>query len=120
MRRAQPWKTNRSRVLRSNATSAEDVLWYHLRNRNLNGFKFVRQAPVENCFADFLCKEAHLIVEIDGGTHGEPQEIAADALRTSELEKLGYKVFRAHNRDIYDNIDGVLDHIAAILEGRDN
>jgi very-short-patch-repair endonuclease len=118
MRRSQPWKTDRSRVLRSNATSAEDVLWYHLRNRHLNGFKFVRQAPIESYFADFLCKEACLIVEVDGGTHGESHEIAADTSRTIALEKLGYKVVRAHNQDIYDNIDGVLDQIVAILEGR--
>jgi very-short-patch-repair endonuclease len=118
MRRAQPWKTNRSRALRFNATSAEDVLWYHLRNRNLNGFKFVRQAPIENFFADFLCRETRLIVEVDGGTHGEPHEIAADAVRTAVLEKLGFKIIRTHNRDIYDNIDGVLEHIVAVLEGR--
>ncbi len=105
--------------MRSNATSAEDVLWFHLRNRSLNGFKFVRQAPIENYFADFLCKEARLIVEVDGGTHGKLHEIAADAVRTAVLEKLDYKIVRAHNRDIYDNIHGVLDHIAAVLEGRE-
>lgn len=119
MRRSQPWKTNRSRALRSNATSAEDVLWFHLRNRNLNGFKFVRQAPVENYFADFLCREARLIVEVDGGTHGELHEIAADAVRTAVLAKFGYKIFRAHNRQIYDNIDGVLEGIVAVLERQD-
>lgn len=119
MRRSQPWKTNRSRVLRSNAASAEDVLWFHLRNRNMNGFKFVRQVPIDKYFADFLCREAHLIVEVDGGTHGEPHEITADAVRTAALENLGYKIIRAHNRDIYDNIEGVLDSIAAILECRE-
>ena len=118
MRRSQPWKTNRSRVLRSNATSAEDVLWHHLRNRHLNGFKFVRQATIENYFADFLCREARFIVEVDGGTHGEPHEMAADAERTQVLEKLGYKIFRVRNGDIYDNINFVLDHILAALEGR--
>ncbi len=105
--------------MRSNATSAEDVLWYCLRNRNLNGFKFVRQAPIETYFADFLCREAGLIVEVDGGTHGEPNEIAADAVRTAVLKKRGYKIVRAYNGDIHENIDGVLEHIVAVLEGRD-
>jgi very-short-patch-repair endonuclease len=118
MRRAQPWKTNRARVLRSNATSAEDVLWFHLRNRHLNGFKFVRQGPVENYFADFICKEQRLIVEVDGGTHSEPHETEGDGERTTALEKLGYKIFRVQNIDIYENIDGVLEHILAVLEGR--
>ncbi len=119
MRRSQPWKTNRARVLRSNATSAEDILWYHLRNRHLSGFKFVRQAPIENYFADFLCREERLIVEVDGGTHSEPQEIAADAARTRALERLGYRIIRAHNGEIYENFDGVLELILAVLEGRE-
>ena len=120
MRRSQPWKTNRSRVLRSNASSAEDVLWFHLRNRHLKGFKFVRQAPIEHYFADFLCREERLIVEVDGGTHGEPHEIAADAGRTAALEKRGYRILRAGNTDIYENINGVLELILAVLEGRDS
>ena len=100
MRRSQPWKTNRSRVLRSNATSAEDVLWFHLRNRNLNGFKFVRQAPIGIFFADFLCNQARLIVEADGGTHGELHEILFDADRSRQLEMLGYKILRVTNVDL--------------------
>src|SRR5437763_8532270 len=45
MRGAQPWRTNRARVLRSPLTSAEDRMWSALRNRQLNGLKFVRQCP---------------------------------------------------------------------------
>jgi len=119
MRRAQPWLTNRSRVLRSNAPSAEHVLWRRLRNRQLGGFKFVRQAPIESYFADFLCRERMLVIEVDGGTHSEPDEIAADASRNAMLEKAGYRLVRVSNADVYDNIDGVLDHVLAILDNRD-
>ena len=54
MRSQQPWRTNRSRVLRSQPISAEVKLWARLRNRQLGGLKFVRQAPVGRYFADFL------------------------------------------------------------------
>ena len=118
MRRSQPWKTNRSRVLRANSTSAEDILWYHLSNRNLNGHKFVRQAPIESYFADFLCREQRFIIKVDGATHGEPGDIGRDLKRSRALEALGYKIFRIHNADIVKNIDGVLDHILAVLEER--
>ena len=84
----------------------------------MSGFKFSRQAPVEAYFIDFVCREKRLIVEVDGGTHGEPHEIKADASRTAELEQLGYRVHRVSNRDIYDNIERVLEKIAAILESR--
>src|SRR5205085_4114938 len=46
MRGAQPWRTNRARVLRSPLTPAEDRMWSALRNRRLNGLKFVRQCPI--------------------------------------------------------------------------
>ena len=119
MRGPQPWKTNRSRSLRSQPVSAEERLWAYLRNRQLGGFKFVRQAPIGPYFADFLCREAKVVVEVDGATHGEDHEIVADQVRTRDLERLGYGVFRATNGDIYENVNGVLDQLLAILESRD-
>jgi very-short-patch-repair endonuclease len=108
MRRAQPWKTNRARVLRASETSAEAKLWSKLRDRRLDGLKFVRQAPIESYFVDFLCRDRKIIVEVDGGTHATDAEIVADAAREAELRRRGYRVFRATNDEIYDNIDGVL------------
>ncbi|WP_409561817.1 endonuclease domain-containing protein [Hyphomicrobium sp. MC8b] len=118
MRSTQPWKFNRSRILRSNATSAEAKLWFHLRDRRLGGFKFVRQFPIGDYFADFACREMHVVVEIDGGTHGTPSEIAKDRTREEELVMLGYKIVRINNADIYKNIDGVLDQLLAALQER--
>ena len=116
MRRAQPWKTNRARVLRANETSAEAKLWSELRNRQLAGLKFLRQAPIGPYFADFLCRERKLIVEIDGGTHATEAEIAADIARETALRVLGYRIFRARNEEIYDNIDGVIDTLLAFID----
>ncbi len=118
MRGPQPWRTNRSRVLRSKPISAEAQLWSRLRNRQLAGLKFVRQAPIEPYFADFLCREHKLVIEVDGGTHSTEAEAAADCKRTQELRRMGYRVFRAHNSDIYENIDGVLDTLLAFIEYR--
>ncbi|MCB1509682.1 MAG: DUF559 domain-containing protein, partial [Hyphomicrobiaceae bacterium] len=55
MRGTQPWRTNRARTLRSATTSAEDLLWQRLRNRQLGGLKFVRQFSIGPYFADFAC-----------------------------------------------------------------
>ncbi|MEZ0303456.1 MAG: endonuclease domain-containing protein [Hyphomicrobiaceae bacterium] len=116
MRRAQPWRTNRARVLRSKSSSAEDRLWSRLRNRNFAGLKFTRQAPVGPYFVDFLCRDRKIIVEVDGGTHGTAAEISHDERRATELRQLGYRVFRACNIDVYENIDGVLDTLLAFIE----
>ena len=117
MRRAQPWKTSRARTLGTYDTSAEAKLWSHLRNRNLGGFKFVRQAPIGHYFVDFLCREKRFIVEVDGATHSDNAELAADQAREAHLASLGYRVFRVANEDVYRSIDGVLDELLAMLSG---
>lgn len=118
MRRAQPWKTNRARVLRSNATSAEERLWTALRARRLDGRKFVRQCPIGPFFADFACRELKIIVEVDGGTHGTEDEVARDSARAAYLEDQGFRIFRATNQEVYDNLDGVLDALLAFIDGK--
>ena len=117
MRRAQPWRTNRARVLRDHSTSAEGRLWTKLRNRRLDGLKFVRQCPIGPFYADFVCRELKIIIEIDGATHGTDDEIARDRARTCFVSAEGYRVYRAHNGDIYENIDGVLDGMLAFIRG---
>ncbi len=118
MRGTQPWKTNRARVLRGNAVSAEAKLWSRLRNRQLGGFKFVRQAPIDIYFCDFLCREERLVVEVDGATHGERHEIERDNTRTRIIESLGFHIVRVQNQDLYGNIDGVLEGLLAVLQGK--
>ena len=117
MRTAQPWRTNRARTLRANQSSAERRLWQRLRNRQLFDYKFVRQAPIGPYFADFLCREASVIVETEGGTHASEAETAADAARAAALDAMGYRIFRVSNRDVYDDLDGVLDTLLQFVEG---
>ena len=116
MRSSQPWRTHRARVLRSEPISAEAKLWSKVRDRRLVGLKFVRQAAIGPYFVDFLCREPKVVVEVDGGTHGRDAEIAGDAARTADLERLGYRVFRVSNRDVYDNVERVLDALIAFVE----
>jgi very-short-patch-repair endonuclease len=58
--------TNRARSLRQTDNDAESKLWNELRNRQINGFKFLRQLPIGRYFADLACREKHLVVEVDG------------------------------------------------------
>jgi very-short-patch-repair endonuclease len=117
MRASQPWRTNRARTLRSNATSAEDAIWDALRDRQLDGLKFARQVPIGNAYVDFVCRAHRVIVEIDGATHGMPSEIAQDVRRSRSLEGDGYRVFRVTNTDVFENLDSVLDHLLAFIQG---
>jgi very-short-patch-repair endonuclease len=78
-------KLSIARDLRRDSTLAEKRLWEQLRNRKLDGFKFVRQAPVGPYIADFLCREGSLVVEVDGATHSTAAEMASDKRRTEAL-----------------------------------
>jgi very-short-patch-repair endonuclease len=64
---------------------------------------------------DFVCREARLIIEVDGATHSTEDEIRKDAIRTASLEGLGYKVIRIQNDDVYNAKEGVLETILAAL-----
>jgi len=97
----------KAKRLRRDATDVENLLWQSLRNRQLGGLKFRRQATVGRAIPDFFCAEKRLIVEVDGGQHSEE----ADAARTAKLEALGCRVIRFWNNEVIENLDGVLERI---------
>jgi very-short-patch-repair endonuclease len=100
----------RARSLRQSMTEAERRLWQILRSHQMTGYKFRRQVPIGRYIADFVCHEARLIVEIDGGQHdrSSPQE----AERSGFLEKEGYRILRFWNNEVLANPDGVHQTIA--------
>jgi very-short-patch-repair endonuclease len=107
--------TNKARSLRKNQTDVEQLLWKHIRNRQLYNYKFRRQFPVEPYVADFACLELKLIIELDGGQPAN--RINHDNQRSLFLEQRGFKVIRFWNNDAIENTVGVLEAIhLAILE----
>jgi very-short-patch-repair endonuclease len=109
--------TDAARSLRNRSTEAERKLWSRLRDRRLMGYKFRRQVPRGRYVVDFLCAEASLVVEVDGGRHAELRG-KADRLRTAELERDGLLVLHFWNVDIHTNIKGGLTAIAEDLAER--
>jgi very-short-patch-repair endonuclease len=98
-----------ARKLRRNMTDAERKLWSILRNRKLTHMKFRRQVPIGPYVADFLCYEARLIVEADGGQHADA---AHDAERDAWPASQGFHVLRFWNSDIFGNPEGVMTRLA--------
>ena len=117
MRGSQPWRTNRARVLRSRSSSAVDLMWSELRNRQLGGLKFAREFPIGPYFVDFACRARKIIVEIDGGTYSTNEQIAYDKAREAFLRAQGYRIYRAHNGEVCENLDGVCDTLLAFIRG---
>lgn len=100
---------SRARALRRQATEAEQLLWKHMRGRRSADHKFRRQVLIHPYIIDFVCLEAKLIIEADGGQHME--QIAYDAKRTKILKSMGYKVIRFWNHEMLGYIDAVLEEI---------
>ena len=113
MPESRPRPTLLARKLRNDPTEAEKRLWCHLSRRQLQGYKFSRQMPVGPFICDFMCREAKLIVEVDGGQH-DPRE-PLDQNRTTWIEQEGYKLIRFWNNEVFDNLDGVLETIRHAL-----
>jgi very-short-patch-repair endonuclease len=101
----------RARALRKSQTDAEALLWSRLRSRQLLGLKFRRQHPLGNYFADFACVEVGLIVELDGGQHGEDHAVAYDERRSGELIAMGFQILRFWNNEILNEMEAVMEKI---------
>ena len=106
-------RTQIARMLRRDATEVEKRLWRALRTMN-PPWKFRRQHPVGRRIVDFACPAHKLAIELDGGQHADRQE--ADAARSAELARDGYRVIRFWNGEVIDNLDGVLQAILVALE----
>ena len=114
MRAKDQKRTERARSLRRALTPAESTLWRRTRARQLGGFKFVRQEPIDR-YAPTPpspasggglgrgCRERRLIIELDGGQHAESPK---DRRRDRALCALGYRVIRIWNNDVIENLDG--------------
>ena len=108
-----------ARALRKRMTDTERLLWRHLRNRELGGWKFRRQYPVGSFIVDFICVEKNVVIEVDGGQHAENEEL--DLQRSAYLNKMGYQVVRFWNNQVLQETEAVLEAIFAILaNGKQN
>jgi very-short-patch-repair endonuclease len=104
-RRVQMATTERARALRSGATREERKIWELLSRYRP---KFTRQLPIGPYIADFACRRAKLVIEIDGGQHAESQR---DRARDQWLQHQGWTVFRVWNNDVRENPTGVAEAI---------
>jgi very-short-patch-repair endonuclease len=107
-----------TRALRHNATKYEVILWRHLRKKQLNGRKFLRQHAIiydrtqtEYFFyvPDFYCESEKLAVELDGEIHRFTKK--HDAKRDATLNELGIKILRFKNEEVTSDLQTVLQTI---------
>lgn len=101
--------------MRNQMTPAEKMLWFHLKGRRLNGYKFRRQQSIGKYIVDFYCPKYKLAIGIDGDSHNWPDVLEYDQRRQTHIESLGITVLRFNNPEIYSNLSSVLDCISKKL-----
>lgn len=102
-----------ARGLRRRQTEAERRLWYALRNRGLERRKFRRQHPIGNYIVDFVCLDAKLVIELDGGQHLE--QAMYDQRREVYLELRGFRVLRFWDDEVLKDLQAALEVIHRAL-----
>lgn len=114
--------TELCRELRKRQTPSETKLWEVLRNRKLDGNKFLRQHPLVYAdiqgrkfffIADFYCAKYNLVIEADGAVHFLQKEY--DKNRDLVINGLGIKVIRFSNDEIEQNLGDVINTIKTNL-----
>ena len=103
------------RVLRQNATKAEQFVWHRLRSRQVENCKFRRQYSVDKYVLDFYGPEVKLAIELDGASHDSDEAIAADQVRQDEIAALGIRFLRFTNQEVYAHLDAVIERIAEMV-----
>ena len=97
--------------LRNNLTPAEATLWKAIQRNQLDGRKFRRQHSIGNYILDFYCPGEKLAIELDGQQHFTASGSERDYNRDEYLKTLNIKVLRFENREVFENLEGVLEEI---------
>lgn len=108
MLKYEPRLKSHSRQLRSNMTDAEQLLWSHLRRKQILGVQFYRQKPIGHFIADFFAPAIGLVVELDGEQHFEQNALQRDRKRDEFFQQQGLQVMRFDNAQVMKETESVL------------
>jgi very-short-patch-repair endonuclease len=97
-----------ARDLRNHSTKAEIFLWLRLRRKQLYGYDFHRQKPIDNYILDFFCHELMLGIEIDGYSHDFLEVYEKDTVKTQKMNELGITILRFSDEQINHDMENVL------------
>ena len=104
-----------SQKLRREMTESERKIWFKIRKRQIKGFLFFRQKPIGNHIVDFYCPKANLVIELDGGQHYSEDSKAKDDQRDEYLRKMGLRVLRFSDREVFQDSIAVIEKIWSCL-----
>lgn len=104
-----------ARDLRNNSTHAEIKLWMHLRKKQIHGYDFHRQKPIDKYILDFFCYELMLGIEVDGYTHLTEEIQKKDLEKEKRMNELGISILRFKDEEVLKGIENVIASIEKFI-----
>ena len=101
--------------LRNNMPPAEQLVWARLKGKQIENCKFRRQYSIGAFVVDFYTVEIKLVIEIDGDSHFTDGAEVADRERQSLIESSGIRFLRFTNRQVYEELDAVIETISQMV-----
>ena len=105
-----------ARQLRNNSTKSEIKLWQYLKGKQMYGFDFHRQKPLDNYIVDFFCHELMLAIELDGYSHTIDEVYEKDRIKEAKLTELGVNLIRFDDDEVFNDINNVIRTIELYIE----
>jgi very-short-patch-repair endonuclease len=105
-----------ARELRNNSTKAEIILWLKLKSKQMYGYDFHRQKPIDNCILDFFCQELMLGVEVDGYSHEIIEVFNKDVVKEEKMSSFGITILRFTDNPVLRDMDNVLRAIEGYIQ----
>ena len=105
-----------ARQLRNNSTHSEIALWKRLKGKQMRGYDFHRQKPLDRFIADFFCHELMLCIELDGYSHQLEEVAEKDKIKEDRLQSFGITVLRFTDKQVFTEIENVVRTIEAHID----
>ncbi|MDY8134982.1 endonuclease domain-containing protein [Aquimarina sp. 2201CG5-10] len=109
-----------ARQLRNNSTKSEVLLWQKLKRKQMYGYDFHRQKPIDNYILDFFCHELMLGIEIDGYSHQLIEVYNKDVRKERKMNSLGIKILRFTDQQVFQDMFNVLLVIEDYIQNHEN
>lgn len=97
-----------ARELRNNSTKAEIILWLKLKGKQMYGYDFHRQKPIDNYILDFFCYELMLGIEVDGYSHEFLEVYNKDVVKEKKMNEIGIAVLRFSDNEVLRDMENVI------------
>ena len=97
-----------ARQLRNNSTETEIYLWLKLKGKQMYGYDFHRQKPIDNYIVDFFCYKLMLAIEVDGYSHELIEIYKKDTIKEKRLNDLGINVLRFSDQEVLKDMENVI------------